>query len=614
MSPSVPETKHTKEAIGEMVNVLKAKDAPIGIRREALGHLRNILSSDDAPIHLIVSTGGIPVLIHELQNPTIEFQYDATCCLTNIVASGSHEQMKMVMNGAPRLAELLTTSTHIPLIEQTALTLGNLATDDELRTTLVANGVMQLLGRLLATPVTSKPPSPSSTTPSTAVAATPTPSTPPPTSGAVLTIANLSTLRVLAWALGLCVRAPTAPLLELFRVPSFIQSMVIYTSPQCPDDELVIEVSWLLSHVTAREQGAIRTLIEIGIIPGIVTRITTASQPLAISTSTSPTSWVSGTSAAPPDPALVSRAEVLCVPLIRLLGNLLSGPDTATDAVLSQRTSLSSLLITLQASHRGLRRESAFAISNIASGSLPAYADALVTAGFIPPLCTQLIKTNYDIQRECVRALVALCRHSSSHLEAVVDQPRVVDTMCDLLQPTTDTDLASLVLQFIELVLSQLPARRGPAIVQECDGIDALERLQRHDNRALWGHASRLVDSYFGGNDDDDEYGAPEIQGDRFAFGPTTTSGTFDFGSSGSSNNGDSKSTASSTLTYGPPSIPSPGNSTFVSPRMAALGLAPPPSSSSSSSTSPMSLRMQQLAARDAAEAAAASSSSSGRK
>jgi importin subunit alpha-1 len=92
------------------------------------------------------------------------------------------------------------------------------------------------------------------------------------------------------------------------------------------------------------------------------------------------------------------------------------------------------------------------------------------------------------------------------HLEAVVRAGCVPGFLALIRSP--DQEAARLGIQFVEMVLRALPNSAGVRLVEEADGIDALESLQFHDNEELRTMANSMVDKYYG-----EEYGMEEEGG-----------------------------------------------------------------------------------------------------
>ena len=56
-------------------------------------------------------------------------------------------------------------------------------------------------------------------------------------------------------------------------------------------------------------------------------------------------------------------------------------------------------------------------------------------------------------------------------------------------------------------------------LIDEAEGLEKIESLQNHTNNDIYEKAMRILETYFGLEDDDVQNILPETQGDQFAFG-----------------------------------------------------------------------------------------------
>ena len=68
---------------------------------------------------------------------------------------------------------------------------------------------------------------------------------------------------------------------------------------------------------------------------------------------------------------------------------------------------------------------------------------------------------------------------------------------------SADVEAVRMALQFTEMVLRGLPGKRGVAMVEEGEGVEALESLQFHANEELRRMANHVIDTYFGMEEED---------------------------------------------------------------------------------------------------------------
>lgn len=85
-------------------------------------------------------------------------------------------------------------------------------------------------------------------------------------------------------------------------------------------------------------------------------------------------------------------------PALRTLGNLVTGDDHQTQAVLDCNA-LSPLLALLNSSKKNIKKEACWAISNITAGSR-FQIQAVIDADIVPTLVRLLSDAEYDVKKE----------------------------------------------------------------------------------------------------------------------------------------------------------------------------------------------------------------------
>uniref|UniRef100_A0A0D3EJU3 Importin subunit alpha n=1 Tax=Oryza barthii TaxID=65489 RepID=A0A0D3EJU3_9ORYZ len=208
--------------------------------------------------------------------------------------------------------------------------------------------------------------------------------------------------------------------------------------------------------------------------------------------------------------ALSDRGISLIV--LRGLGNLIAADDYMVDSVLTVGNNIIGLIKCLKSDNRVLRKESSWALSNIAAGSFE--HKKLIFASEATPVLIRLVTSaQFDIRREAAYTLGNLCvvptgncelpKIIVEHLVAIVDGGALPGFIH--LVRSADVDTAGLGLQFLELVMRGYPNKQGPKLVEMEDGIEAMERFQFHENEQMRNMANGLVDEYFG-----EDYGLDE--------------------------------------------------------------------------------------------------------
>ncbi|KAF1877790.1 hypothetical protein Lal_00038099 [Lupinus albus] len=276
--------------------------------------------------------------------------------------------------------------------------------------------------------------------------------------GALLPLARLmlpdkgSTVRTAAWTLSNLIKGPNPKAAtELIRIDGVLDAIVRHLKKA--DDELATEVAWVVVYLSALSNVATGILVKSDIIPLLVNRLAASNNNV-----------------------------------IEVLVKCLNGE------------------------HRVLKKEAAWVLSNIAAGSVE-HKQLIYSTEAVPLLLRLLTAAPFDIRKEVAYVLGNLCVAPTEggekpnlileHLVTLIEKgclPGFID-----LVRSADIEAARLGLQFMELVLRGMPNGKGPKLVEQENGIEAMERFQFHDNEDLRTMANSLVDKYYG-----EDYGIDE--------------------------------------------------------------------------------------------------------
>ncbi|KAJ0028174.1 hypothetical protein Pint_35584 [Pistacia integerrima] len=421
------------------VEELKGKGA-MHKRVDALRELRRILSRFEfPPVETALKAGAISTLVQCLSFGSPDEQLlEAAWCLTNI-AAGKQEETKALLPALPLLIAHLGEKSSLPVAEQCAWALGNVAgEEEELRDVLLAQGALPPLARMML-----------------------------PNKG--------STVRTAAWALSNLIKGPDPKAAsELIRVNGVLDAILCHLKKA--NEELATEVAWVVVYLSALSNVATSLLVKSDVLPQLVERLAT------------------------------TNSLQLLIPVLRSLGNLVAGDsNTICDILVPGHKVIEVLVKCLKSEHRVLKKEAAWVLSNIAAGSVE-HKQLICSSEALALLLHLLSTSQSDIRKEVAYVLGNLCvsptegdgkpRLIQEHLISLVSRgclPGFID-----LVRSADIEAARLGLQFMELVLRGMPNGEGPKLVEQEDGIDAMERFQFHENEDLRNMANGLVDKYFG--------------------------------------------------------------------------------------------------------------------
>lgn len=415
-------------------------------RVSALRELRRLLSkSEFPPVEAALEAEAMPILVQCLSFGSPDEQLlEASWCLTNI-AAGKPEETKALLPALPLLIGHLGEKSSLPVAEQCAWALGNVAgEEEELRNVLLSQGALLPLARMIL-----------------------------PNKG--------STVRTAAWALSNLIKGPDPKAAtDLIRIDGVLDAILRHLKRA--DEELATEVAWIVVYLTALSNSATSVLARSDVLQILVERLASSSSYQLLI------------------PVLRSLGNLVAGDSYVINNVLVAGSEITVNII-------QALVKCLRSEHRVLKKEASWALSNIAAGSFE--HKLLIQSSEAVPLLLRLLSTApFDVRKEVAYVIGNLCVASSEgsgrpnliveHLVALVGGG-CLSGFVDLVR-SADIEAARLGLQFMELVLRGMPNGEGPKLVEGEDGIDAMERFQFHENDELRSMANELVDKYFGEN------------------------------------------------------------------------------------------------------------------
>ncbi|KAH6797717.1 importin alpha isoform 9 [Perilla frutescens var. hirtella] len=435
----------TVKSVEELKNAIAYHEkGAIQKRVNALRELRRLLSkSEYPPVEAALKAGAMPTLVQCLSFGSPDEQLlEAAWCLTNI-AAGKPEETKALLPALPLLIAHVGENSSLPVAEQCAWALGNVAGEgEELRDVLLSQGGLLPLARMML-----------------------------PNKG--------STVRTAAWALSNLIKGPQArAATELIRIDGVLDAILRHLKKG--DEELATEVAWVVVYLTALSNVATSMLAKSDLLQILVDRLASSnSLQLLIPVLRGLGNLVAGDS--------------------YVTDNVLVAGNEITVSVIQALTKC------LGSEHRVLKKESAWVLSNIAAGSVE-HKKLIHSSEAVSILIRLLTTAPFDIRKEVAYVLGNLCVSPSEgsgrpiliveHLVSLVGRG-CLSGFINLVR-SADIEAARLGLQFMELVLRGMPNCEGPKLVEAEDGIEAMERFQFHENEELRNMANELVDTYYG--------------------------------------------------------------------------------------------------------------------
>ena len=266
---------------------------------------------------------------------------------------------------------------------------------------------------------------------------------------------KLSLLQLGSWTLGnLCKGKPDPP----FELICPIFSCFEYILGETNDVETIKNISWTLNDLTSTHQCR-KSLIKTSCLPRLLDKLELSSS--------------------------------IYVDVFRVCGNLASGNDAQTNAVLNSSFLRIASETLQQVPEDKLLKEICFTLSNLAVTSV----NEIWNYNFLKHLFSYMDKTSLkiDIKRELMHALHTSIENSNKNqLQVVVSTYISIPHFCNLLAEEDDSVVVSLALMIIEIILKFKPEYAD--LIELNGGFDTIESLREGEHSA---NATRISSHYF---------------------------------------------------------------------------------------------------------------------
>lgn len=460
-----PQTKLSSQDVQErlknismLVQTLHSQDT--NQQLEACTEFRKLLSIEkNPPIQQVIDTGVVPRLVQMLQFTTSEtLQFEAAWTLTNI-ASGTTEHTKVVIaaGAIPQFINLLG-SPNADVQEQAVWALGNIAGDSPHFRDLVLDA--GAVGPLLHV---------------------------------FQNHAKMSLVRNATWTLSnLCRGKPQPPFEKIQAIVPMVAHLV-----RTDDVEVLTDSAWALSYISDDQNPnnrKIQAVIDSGVVPRLVK-------------------------------CLQHHSASVQVPALRCVGNIVTGDDLQTEEVL-RHNPLDALLGLMAHRKKSIRKEACWTISNITAGN-SAQIQMVINAHIIPPLVALLRDSEFDIQKEASWAVSNATSGGTPDQIRHLVQHAAIPALCELFK-CHDVKVVQVALEGMNNILAvgkrdadgMNGENKFTDIMEECNGLDYLEDLQRHDNQEIYDSSVKMLREFFDSEEEDcmDMPGV-DANANQFAFG-----------------------------------------------------------------------------------------------
>lgn len=299
-------------------------------------------------------------------------------------------------------------------------------------------------------------------------------------------------LETVVWALSNFCRGRPAPPVELTN--QLVQPIVqlVFNNISM---EAMIDCMWALSYLSDGDDAKIEAVMSTGILAKLMEVVTTKEL----------------------------RPCLFCG--LRILGNFVSGNTQQTQRVVDAGI-LHNAYSLLNSSKKSLRKETAWLVSNIVAGTLEQITAVITTPRLLKRLIDCANNDVWDVRKECIWALANICSGGEpNHIKTLV-QAEGLEPLCSILNMSTaNPDMLCTALEALENIMkvSNNQGMNYAILIDEHNGIEYLEELQKHPNEGVYSKAIEMIESYFGVEGDEENVDlAPKANGDTFGFGLTS--------------------------------------------------------------------------------------------
>ncbi|KAF6006229.1 hypothetical protein HII13_005351 [Brettanomyces bruxellensis] len=223
------------------------------------------------------------------------------------------------------------------------------------------------------------------------------------------------------------------------------------------------------------------------------------------------------------------ESTLVQTPALRAVGNVVTGNDLQTQIAINVGV-LPALAPLLRSPKESIRKEACWTISNITAGNTE-QIQAVIDANLIPQIIKLLAGGDYRTKKEACWALSNASSGGLTQPEQIryLVSQGCIKPLCDLLA-IADNKVIEVSLDALENILKVGEMEKeahgsnvneNAIYIEEAGGAEKISECQNNENDKIYTKAYHIIETYFNGDDNDDEANElqPEASGDQFGFG-----------------------------------------------------------------------------------------------
>ena len=403
--------------------------------------MRKLLSIENTPpIQAVIDANLTVVFIQFLYHEIPKFQFEAAWCITNIASGSSDHVNSLIEKDVISHFIQLLNSPHMEVVEQVIWGLGNIAGDCPMtRDTVLKSGALHKIAQVLDQAQKGTP-----------------------------------FMRNCSWALSNLCRGKPTPQYELVKraIPSLIKVITENDS-----EEIITDISWALSYLSDGAKENIDDFLDENLLKKLI--------------------------------KLLNHQTVsVVIPCLRTIGNILTGNDNQTQFVVDCGL-IDGLYKIIDHPKRTVRKEACWVLSNITAGTQE-QIQGCIEVGIVDKLVHILEHDEMPVKNEAVWALSNTTAGASpDQFSALVDKG-IIKALCSIFK-LQDVKMLAVALEGIDNILEcgekNFTNESGDnqfAIMMETQNcLDDLENLQTHQNHEIYEQSVKIIEKYFGQDEDD---------------------------------------------------------------------------------------------------------------